>query len=72
MTDDQIIGLANEYFDVMPDETDLLRFVKAVTLRENARVSSQIVDQCIKTLDFHGFSEAVPYFNWSVKNKLGI
>ena len=72
MSNDEIIGLANEYFDFMPDEADLIRFVKAITLRENNRVSRQIVDQCIKTLEFHGFSEAVPYFNWSVKNKLGV
>ena len=72
MTNDEIIGLAQEYFDCMPDESDLIRFVKAITLRENSRVSREVVNQCIKTLDFHGFSEAIPYFNWAAKNKLGV
>lgn len=72
MSNDEIMGLAREYFDVMPDETELIRFVKAVTLRENNRVAHQIVDQCIKTLEFHGFSEAVPCFNWAAKTKFGV
>ena len=29
-----------------------------------------IIEQCIKTLEFHGFDEAVPYIKWMAKNKL--
>lgn len=72
MSNDEIIGLAREYFDVMPDESELVRFVKAVTLRENNRIAHQIVDQCKKTLDFHGFPEAIPYFTWAAKTHFGV
>lgn len=31
-----------------------------------------IVEECVKTLEFHGFDDAVPYIQWMAKNKLGV
>mgnify|MGYP007089914256 CR=1 FL=1 len=30
-----------------------------------------IVRECIDTLDFHGFEDAIPYVKWMATNKLG-
>jgi len=30
-----------------------------------------IVQECVNTLEFHGFDEAVPYIKWMATNKLG-
>ena len=30
-----------------------------------------IVQECIKTLEFHGFDDAIPYVKWMVNHKLG-
>ena len=31
-----------------------------------------IVRECINTLEFHGFDDAVPYIKWMATNKLGV
>ena len=31
-----------------------------------------IVRECINTLEFHGFEDAVPYIKWMATNKLGV
>jgi hypothetical protein len=31
-----------------------------------------IVRECINTLEFHGFDDAVPYVKWMATNKLGV
>lgn len=31
-----------------------------------------IVAECVNTLEFHGFDDAVPYIQWMAKNKLGV
>ena len=31
-----------------------------------------IVQECIDTLLFHGYDEAVPYIEWMAANKLGV
>ena len=31
-----------------------------------------IVQECINTLEFHGFDDAVPYIKWMATNKLGV
>jgi hypothetical protein len=30
-----------------------------------------IVRECINTLEFHGFDDAIPYVKWMATNKLG-
>ena len=30
-----------------------------------------IVQECVSTLEFHGFEDAVPYIKWMAANKLG-
>lgn len=30
-----------------------------------------IVKECINTLEFHGFDDAIPYVKWMATNKLG-
>ena len=31
-----------------------------------------LVRECINTLEFHGFEDAVPYIKWMATNKLGV
>lgn len=31
-----------------------------------------IVQECVNTLEFHGFDDAVPYIRWMATNKLGV
>ena len=31
-----------------------------------------IVRECVNTLEFHGFDDAVPYIKWMATNKLGV
>jgi hypothetical protein len=31
-----------------------------------------IVRECVNTLEFHGFDDAVPYIQWMATNKLGV
>jgi len=31
-----------------------------------------IVQECVSTLEFHGFEDAVPYIKWMAANKLGV
>lgn len=31
-----------------------------------------IVQECVNTLEFHGFDDAVPYIKWMATNKLGV
>ena len=30
-----------------------------------------LIRECVNTLEFHGFDEAVPYIKWMATNKLG-
>ena len=43
-----------------------------VTIEDLKMFAELIIEQCIKTLEFHGFDEAVPYIKWMAKNKLGV
>ena len=38
----------------------------------NTKFAELIVRECIKTLEFHGFDEAVPYIQWMATNKFGV
>ncbi len=31
-----------------------------------------LIRECINTLEFHGFDDAVPYIKWMATNKLGV
>ena len=31
-----------------------------------------IMQECIDTLEFHGFDEAVPYIKWRATNRMGV
>ena len=31
-----------------------------------------IIKDCVDTLEFHGFEDAVPYIKWMATNKLGV
>ena len=46
--------------DVDKCEVDLYKFAEL------------IVRECINTLEFHGFEDAVPYIKWMATNKLGV
>lgn len=31
-----------------------------------------IIKECVNTLEFHGYDDAVPYVKWMATNKLGV
>ena len=35
------------------------------------KLAELIVGECIDTLEFHGFDDAIPYIKWMATNKLG-
>ena len=39
--------------------------------KEALKFAELIVQECVNTLEFHGFDEAVPYIKWMATNKLG-
>jgi hypothetical protein len=38
----------------------------------NKKFAELIVKECINTLEFHGFDDAVPYIKWMATNNLGV
>jgi hypothetical protein len=40
--------------------------------REVGKLTELIVRECVNTLEFHGFENAVPYIKWMATNKLGV
>lgn len=39
---------------------------------ECKKFAELIVGECVSTLEFHGFEDAVPYIKWMATNKLGV
>jgi hypothetical protein len=39
---------------------------------DEEKFAELIVRECINTLEFHGFDDAVPYVKWMATNKLGV
>ena len=39
---------------------------------ECKKFAELIVRECINTLEFHGFDDAVPYIKWMATNNLGV
>jgi hypothetical protein len=39
---------------------------------ELKKFAELIVLECINTLEFHGFDDAVPYIKWMATNNLGV
>ena len=42
-----------------------------IGLRDNY-FAELIVEECVNTLEFHGYDDAVPYVKWMATNKLGV
>jgi hypothetical protein len=38
---------------------------------DHIKFAELIVGECINTLEFHGFDDAIPYVKWMATNKLG-
>lgn len=49
---------------------DYLENTKQIVLIE--KFAELIVRECVNTLEFHGFDDAVPYIKWMATNKLGV
>ena len=35
------------------------------------KLAELLIRECVNTLEFHGFDEAIPYIKWMATNKLG-
>ena len=53
----------------VPETWTTLNPAQLVKLK--AKFAELIVRECINTLEFHGFDNAIPYVKWMAKNKLG-
>ena len=42
------------------------------TNEDKIKFAELIVQECVNTLEFHGFDDAVPYIKWMATNKLGV
>jgi hypothetical protein len=42
------------------------------TEQDVKKFAELIVRECINTLEFHGFDDAVPYIKWMATNNLGV
>ena len=42
------------------------------TNEDKLKFAELIVQECVNTLEFHGFDDAVPYIKWMATNKLGV
>jgi hypothetical protein len=41
------------------------------TQKDLKKFAELIIKDCVDTLEFHGFEDAVPYIKWMATNKLG-
>ena len=57
---------AEDYADGIVDQGG--EFHQAYT----RKFAELIVRECVNTLEFHGFDDAVPYIRWMATNKLGV
>ena len=39
---------------------------------DKEKFAELIVKECVNTLEFHGYDDAVPYVKWMATNKLGV
>ena len=68
----------NERIKELADEAAKFSAIMALPTGESGdklfveKFAELIIEQCIKTLEFHGFDEAVPYIKWMATNKLGV
>jgi hypothetical protein len=69
MSGELIRKLAREAgIKLMNDEVLALGYLPAA----QKKFADLIIQECVKTLEFHGFDEAVPYVKWMATNKLGV
>jgi len=64
---ERILELAEQAWDstaVSPDFGHPVSFVE--------KFAELIIKDCVDTLEFHGFEDAVPYIKWMATNKLGV
>ena len=54
------------------DEMFPFHFNPAEADKAYRKFAELIVRECVNTLEFHGFDDAVPYIQWMAKNKLGV
>ena len=39
---------------------------------DHKKFAELVVKECIDTLDFHGFDDAIPYIKWMATNRFGV
>jgi hypothetical protein len=61
---ERIKKLYNQCFVVLENQSPNTGF-------DFEKFAELIVGECINTLEFHGFDDAIPYVKWMATNKLG-
>lgn len=39
---------------------------------DEQKFAELLIRECVNTLEFHGFDDAIPYVKWMATNKLGV
>ena len=43
-----------------------------VTTVDQEKFAELLIKECINTLEFHGFDDAIPYIQWMTTNRFGL
>ena len=65
----------NERIDELMRQAGIFKpkeFYQHIDALQLEKFAELIVGECINTLEFHGFDDAVPYIKWMATNKLGV
>lgn len=65
----------NEKIEQLVNEaghTTLPNFSNSIDPIFAEKFAELIVKECVTTLEFHGYDDAVPYVKWMATNKLGV
>ena len=62
--------LGQAYAEAVPETWTTLSSEQLGRVYE--KFAELIVRECVNTLEFHGFDDAVPYIQWMATNKLGV
>ena len=67
---ERIIELFEQALEEFKAENKYATIIVPNLLKE--KFAELIIKECVTTLEFHGYDDAVPYVKWMATNKLGV
>lgn len=62
----------NELIKELAFKSGLIQYASDSKIEDVEKFAEAIVKECINTLQFHGFDDAVPYIQWMATNNFGV